>query len=40
MGSFIAVLSGSSGNPPALPEVDDPRRAFDHILIARLLFDE
>ena len=30
MGSFIA----------ALPEVDDLRRAFDHILIARLLFDE
>jgi hypothetical protein len=40
MGSFIAALSGSWENPPALPEVDDPRRAFDHILIARLLFDE
>jgi hypothetical protein len=40
MGSFFAALSGSSGNPPALAEVDDLKTAFDHILIARLLFDE
>jgi hypothetical protein len=40
MGSFIAALSGSWENPPALPQVDDLRRAFDHILMARLLFDE
>ena len=40
MGSFIAALSGSWENPPALPGVDDLKKAFDHILIARLLFDE
>ena len=37
---LIAALSGSWENPPALPEVDDLRRAFDHILMVRLLFDE
>ena len=40
MGSFIAALSGSWENPSALPQVDDLKKAFDHILMARLLFDE